>query len=249
MTWIYDNACNFLRAITLRMPVLADRVACVVDTLHYSGHNRCSYFFNKRCSPALNDINSAVAEQKNRFINFMKTSVAFMCQPRAMVFLRYHLYVLNQTQREIAAVARRLGVKLPKVYVSDGVGVGVKKSQSLFYRPFQQPNRQPGGKEPERDLTHLAKGAATGKTVMIPAEGMRDMLHDLLSSSFRSSFRSRTNLNKSCLSSQKSDKLLAWIHANCKELEPYIKVRGFRVQLVGLGFKTGLNFLACVQMA
>lgn len=86
--YIYDNACNLLRAITLRMPKLAARISCIVDTLHFSGHTRCSVFFNKKFVSALKDINSAVSEQKNRFINFMKTSVAFMCQPRAMVFLR-----------------------------------------------------------------------------------------------------------------------------------------------------------------
>lgn len=85
---MYDNACNVLKAIILRMPKLAARISFVVDTLHFSGHVRCSVFFNKKFMTALKDINSAVAEQKNRLVNYMKTSVAFMCQPRAMVFLR-----------------------------------------------------------------------------------------------------------------------------------------------------------------
>lgn len=37
---------------------------------------------------AATGLNSAINEQKNRYINFMKTSVAFMGQARGMVFIR-----------------------------------------------------------------------------------------------------------------------------------------------------------------
>jgi hypothetical protein len=88
VTLIYDNACNFLRSMILRFPALAKHFSCVVDTMHFSGHKMCSPFFNKRFMVALRRVNSAIAEQKNRFINYMKTSVAFMGQARAMVHIR-----------------------------------------------------------------------------------------------------------------------------------------------------------------
>lgn len=141
------------------------------------------------------------------------SSVLICVPPR-----RYHLYILNQTQRTMAAVAQYHGIQLPKVFVSDGAGVGVKKAQSLFSRPHLEPNRQPGGLEPERDLTHLAKGVATQSTLMIQSEPKRDMLYTLLSSSFR------TKSNKYCLSREKYDQLVQYIETKCKPLKPYIQV-------------------------
>jgi len=119
----------------------------------------------------------------------------------------------------MAAVATYHGITLPKVYVSDGVGVGVKKAQSLFSRPHLEPNRKPGGVEPQRDLTHLAQGAPTQSTLMIPSEPNRDMLHTLLSSSFRG-----TKSNKSCLSREMFVKLDHYIETKCKPLKPYVQV-------------------------
>lgn len=87
-TIVYDNACNLLKAIILRFPHLASHLTCVVDSLHFAGHKRCSTFFNKRLSVALVNVNSALSEQKNRIVNHWKTTVGFLGQARAMVFIR-----------------------------------------------------------------------------------------------------------------------------------------------------------------
>jgi hypothetical protein len=89
--FVYDNACNLVRSMLLRWPELAKHFTGVVEGMHWSGHTSCSPFFNKRFIVSLTSINGAIAEQKNRIINYMKSSAAFMGQPRGLVFARWDL--------------------------------------------------------------------------------------------------------------------------------------------------------------
>ena len=85
---LYDNACNLLHSILKRMPSMLLHYKLFVDSLHWAGHKDCSPYFNKAMSIALKGINSQLCEQRNRAINNMKTSAAFMSQPRGLVMVR-----------------------------------------------------------------------------------------------------------------------------------------------------------------
>lgn len=88
VTLIYDNACNLLHSILKRMPSMLEHYKFFVDSLHWAGHKHCSPYFNKAMSVALSGINSQLCEQRNRVINYLKTSAAFMSQPRGLVWVR-----------------------------------------------------------------------------------------------------------------------------------------------------------------
>lgn len=88
ITLLYDNACNLLHSILKRMPSMLLYYKLFVDSLHWAGHKDCSPYFNKAMSVALKGINSQLCEQRNRAINNMKTSAAFMSQPRGLVIVR-----------------------------------------------------------------------------------------------------------------------------------------------------------------
>ena len=88
ITLLYDNACNLLHSILKRMPSMLLHYKLFVDSLHWAGHKDCSPYFNKAMSVALHGINSQLCEQRNRAINNMRTSAAFMSQPRGLVIVR-----------------------------------------------------------------------------------------------------------------------------------------------------------------
>lgn len=88
VTLIYDNACNLLHSIVKRMPSMLEHYKFFVDSLHWAGHKDCSSYFNKATSVALSGINSQLCEQRNRVINNLKTSAAFMSQTRGLVLVR-----------------------------------------------------------------------------------------------------------------------------------------------------------------
>lgn len=85
---IYDNACKLLQAILLRLPSIAHHYEFIIDAFHHDGHSNCSDFYNHKRTVAMQYINAALNEQKNRLLRYMETSVAFMSQIRAMVYMR-----------------------------------------------------------------------------------------------------------------------------------------------------------------
>jgi hypothetical protein len=96
---IYDNACNLMKSMLLRMPTLARQFECLVDAFHHAGHSNCSPFWNSKMNAAVQNINASLNEQKNKLLRYMETSVSFMGQIRAMVYLRCcacHLDLLFQ---------------------------------------------------------------------------------------------------------------------------------------------------------
>ena len=68
---------------------MAENVLCIIDALHHSGHTNCSPEYNHKLNLATQKVNALLNEQKNRIINYMKTSAAFMGQIRVMVYCRY----------------------------------------------------------------------------------------------------------------------------------------------------------------
>lgn len=85
---IYDNGCNVMHTLLRRLPVLARQIMIIIDTMHYNSHSRCSPFFNKKAIKALVAVNSALNEQKNVKINYLRTTLSHMGQVRAMHLLR-----------------------------------------------------------------------------------------------------------------------------------------------------------------
>lgn len=88
MCIIYDNACNLMKMILLRMPTLVRQFTLIVDAFHQGGHANCSSLYNSNLNAAVKQINSSLNEQKNKTLRYMQTSVSFMGQIRAMVYLR-----------------------------------------------------------------------------------------------------------------------------------------------------------------
>lgn len=95
MILMYDNVCNLLRSLMLRYPELAKDVSFLIDTLHWKNHSLCSPFFNKGISIAATRVNSAINEQKNKYVNYAKTTAAFTGQARGMAYLRFSQLHLN----------------------------------------------------------------------------------------------------------------------------------------------------------
>lgn len=85
---IYDNACKVLQSSMLRLPTISKHYSFIIDAFHYKGHNNCSPFYCHKIIQAVRRINAEVNEQKNRLIRNMETSVAFMGQIRALVYMR-----------------------------------------------------------------------------------------------------------------------------------------------------------------
>ena len=76
LTVIYDNSCGFLRYLLLRLPALAQQITCVIDQVHYSSHKNCSPYYNHAFIASVQNLNAELNEQKNRILNYMKTSIS-----------------------------------------------------------------------------------------------------------------------------------------------------------------------------
>lgn len=88
LTAIYDNCCKFLQTLMLRYPAMAEKYHFVIDALHHAGHSTCSPLYNHKMNLAVSYVNASINEQKNKLLRYMQTSVAFMGQIRATVYIR-----------------------------------------------------------------------------------------------------------------------------------------------------------------
>ena len=89
LTATYNNCCKFLQSLMLRYPAMAEHYQGIIDALHHSGHTNCSPLYNHKMSLAVAYINASINEQKNKLLRYMETSVAFMGQIRASVYIRF----------------------------------------------------------------------------------------------------------------------------------------------------------------
>lgn len=76
LTVIYDNSCGFLRTLLLRLPDLSQHITCVIDQVHYASHKNCSPYYNHAFIAAVQNLNAKLNEQKNKILNYMKTSIS-----------------------------------------------------------------------------------------------------------------------------------------------------------------------------
>lgn len=219
MVGIYDNACGWLRYTCIRFPSLVQQILPYIDALHHSGHKNCSPAFNTKFNAitSANKINVALNEQKNRIINYMKSSASMMGIIRLMEYVLYHLACLNLIQIGTKALideiqgrsaAPAAGIALPlQTYVFDGVRVGCKKRSCYIDRPHEIPH----DKLDQQSPSALFVGSTVDKTVMICNPDVRATLSKLISCKAKDSptFEDVSELN-------------TWMSANRPALKVYI---------------------------
>ena len=175
---IYDNSCGFFNYLLLRLPALSQQITAVIDTIHYASHKSCSPFFNHAVIDAIKNLNSELVEQKNRILNYMKTSISQMGQVRAMVYVRYHLAVLNWAQRKTNIDQRwENPIAHDATVVCDGVRLGFQTRLCRMDRPYETAwdKEEQAGKNPAR----LAMGSDLTDRIMIRSVKIRSILSEL----------------------------------------------------------------------
>jgi hypothetical protein len=166
-----------LEYMLLRFPALAQRIHGAIDAMHASGHKHCSPLYNHKFNVLTCHVNAVLNEQRNRLINYMKSSAAKMGQVRAMVYIRYHIAMLNLDM----IMARKFSTNEPTLptYVFDGVRVGISCNTFHPQRPYERPyNYQEARDHGAGDLYF---GCAPASRLMIPGVGHRKTLWDLAS--------------------------------------------------------------------
>ena len=73
---IYDNCCNFHKYCLRRFPFRIRRYLFVIDRHHLSNHKNCSQSYNMDNYRILDGVNSQVAEQRNRSLRKLSTTLA-----------------------------------------------------------------------------------------------------------------------------------------------------------------------------
>jgi hypothetical protein len=212
LTAIYDNACNWLQSILLRYPAFLEHINPVIDALHYSSHKNCSPAFNSKLCHALKGLNVAINEQKNRLMNYMKTSVAAMSQIRVMVFVRYHLAMLNLAQTKVndlreAAQSQSCMKWLPVSNYSvvfDGNRIGFPMRFCFMDRPYEEPIETISLSGIGVLPSYLFDGAELETCLMIPQPKLRDSLLTLtdlkaINQSDANVFKAWITSSRSCL--------------------------------------------------
>jgi hypothetical protein len=71
-----------------RCPSFAEKTISIIDSLHHTGHKNCSPLYNHKWSLCTSFVNAEMNEQMNKPLRFIQTSVAFLGQIRAIVFIR-----------------------------------------------------------------------------------------------------------------------------------------------------------------
>ena len=89
VTAVYDNCCKLMQAVLLRYPEMARHYQFNIDAMHHSGHSHCSPLYNHKRSIALQGVNVPMTEQNKHLFRHIQTSVAFLGQIRAFVYIRY----------------------------------------------------------------------------------------------------------------------------------------------------------------
>jgi hypothetical protein len=209
LTGIYDNACNWLHSIMLRYPALLRHITPVIDALHYSSHKNCSPTYNSKLCQALKGLNVAINEQKNRLMNYMKTSVAGMGQIRVMVKVRYHLAMLNLAQTKVndlrqanSAVSWQPVCNYSVVF--DGNRIGFPMRYCFMDRPYEDAFETLSYSGIGVLPSHLFDGAELDTCLMIPQPKLRDVLCSLtdgkkIKQAEWKQFKDWMRLSRSCL--------------------------------------------------
>ena len=74
--FLYDNACNCMKVALCRSPYRIRRWMFLIDRYHQSNHKNCSRAYNMDYYECVKGVNSQVAEQINRKLRKMASSLA-----------------------------------------------------------------------------------------------------------------------------------------------------------------------------
>ena len=74
---VYDFACKMHKCCLRRYPYRIRRFQFVIDRHHQSNHKACSQAYNVSKYPAMNHLNTQIAEQLNNSLRKLSTVVAY----------------------------------------------------------------------------------------------------------------------------------------------------------------------------
>ena len=207
----------------LRVPALAGHIDPFIDAFHHDGHSNCSPQYNHKRSLALTSINAALNEQKNRLMRYMETSVAFMGQVRAMVYMRYHLAFLSMAQKEANRLRTVINsAPVHATQVCDGVSIGLRLAACHVVRPWLIPNdldkikahlQASSSLEQVQTVKQsmLFEGCSLHNYTMITNHQIRRILWELA--------------DRKPVTKARFKDLEEWVDKQKKELKPYIAAR------------------------
>jgi len=106
---VYDFACALGQYCMLREPEYFKDTLFVIDKFHASGHKTCSaacmLSTYAEHDPMLARINSSVAEMGNSVLRYVRKSVRYMSERRAVVYTHRFVCIWNRTvKRRLSAV-------------------------------------------------------------------------------------------------------------------------------------------------
>lgn len=155
---------------------MAQQLHFIIDAMHAAGHVRCSPFYNHKIQILTKQLNALLNEQKNRVINYMKSSAVYMGQIRALPYILYHIAMLNLDQI-ICVRLNGLMCELETIaVVFDGVKVGV--NTRLFWP--QRPYELPWDVQPQMKPRDMVMGSKFETRAMIPNHLHRATLFTLV---------------------------------------------------------------------
>lgn len=196
---------------------MAQQLHFIIDAMHAAGHVRCSPFYNHKIQILTKQLNALLNEQKNRIINYMKSSAVYMGQIRALPYILYHIAMLNLDQI-ICVRLNGLMCELETIaVVFDGVKVGV--NTRLFWP--QRPYELPWDVQPQMKPRDMVMGSKFETRAMIPNHLHRATLFTLVTD--------RVGVQR-----ESCDDLWEWMETTRPCLLPFVKVRDGPNDLVSI---------------
>ena len=95
----YDNVCNLQPYSLNREPEWFHKVLFYVNEFHFRGHKNCSCEFSSANCHKLESRNYSLAEQKNRILRSMESSVGYMSRVNFLLFLSFFVHKMNKVER------------------------------------------------------------------------------------------------------------------------------------------------------
>lgn len=94
----YDNACNFVRSVRLRLPWVLEESNILTDRFHYRSH-RCSSLFDPDSFPFCDGLQTSGAEALNRRWAASRNSIRYLTGDNLVPFLYARAIFLNLRAR------------------------------------------------------------------------------------------------------------------------------------------------------
>ena len=97
---VYDNTCNAHDYSLNREPGWFQETEWYIDQTHFAGHKHCCSAYDTRHYPQVRC--TPLPEQQNAKLRQLENHISYMRQARALWYLRYFLYLLNEAEGEKA---------------------------------------------------------------------------------------------------------------------------------------------------